>query len=383
MSRTHRLAALVCGRRSKWIVLAFWVAVLAVTFPLSAKLMDAQENDAAAWLPGSAESTKVFEAQQATFQTGENLPAVVVYERTSGITEADLAAAADHAEQIAELDNITGEVIGPVPSEDGQAMQVIAQVDVGTEGWFVLTDVVDDITGVTGTDNDGMSVHVTGPAGINADFAGAFEGIDSTLLYAAMTVVIVILLLSYRSPLLWALPVVSAFTALTVAQAVVYLLAEYADLTVNAQTAGILLVLVFGASTDYALLIVARYREELRRHEDRHEAMAFGLRRASPAIIASAATVVVGMLCLSFAELNSTAGLGPVAAIGVAVTFLVMVTLLPALLVITGRWIFWPRRPTFRSPEPTADGIWARVGRRISHRPRRVWIVTTGLLLLA
>src|ERR687898_340910 len=319
MSRTHRLAALVCGRRSKWIVLAFWVAVLAVTFPLSAKLMDAQENDAAAWLPGSAESTKVFEAQQATFQTGENLPAVVVYERTSGITEADLAAAADHAEQIAELDNITGEVIGPVPSEDGQAMQVIAQVDVGTEGWFVLTDVVDDITRVTGTDNDGMSVHVTGPAGINADFAGAFEGIDSTLLYAAMTVVIVILLLSYRSPLLWALPVVSAFTALTVAQAVVYLLAEYADLTVNAQTAGILLVLVFGASTDYALLIVARYREELRRHEDRHEAMAFALHRAGPAIVASASTVVVGMLCLLAADMNSTRGMGPVLAIGIVI----------------------------------------------------------------
>src|ERR671910_152825 len=121
MSRTHRLAALVCGRRSKWIVLAFWVAVLAVTFPLSAKLMDAQENDAAAWLPGSAESTKVFEAQQATFQTGENLPAVVVYERTSGITEDDLAAAADHAEQIAGLDNITGEVIGPTPSRESTA----------------------------------------------------------------------------------------------------------------------------------------------------------------------------------------------------------------------------------------------------------------------
>src|SRR5215207_1788863 len=293
MSRTHRLAALVCGRRSKWIVLAFWVAVLAVTFPLSAKLMDAQENDAAAWLPASAESTKVFEAQQAAFQTGENLPAVVVYERASGITEADLAAATDHAEEIAALDNITGEVIGPVPSEDGQAMQVIAQVDVGTEGWFVLIDVVDDITGVTGTDN-----------------AGAFEGIDSTLLYAAMTVVIVILLLSYRSPLLWALPVLSAFTALTVAQAVVYLLAEYADLTVNAQTAGILLVLVFGASTDYALLIVARYREELRRHEDRHEAMAFALHRAGPAIVASASTVVVGMLCLLAADMNSTRGMG-------------------------------------------------------------------------
>jgi RND superfamily putative drug exporter len=128
---------------------------------------------------------------------------------------------------------------------------------------------------------------------------------------------------------------------------------------------------------------VARYREELRRHEDRHEAMAFALHRAAPAIFASAATVAVGMLCLSFAELNSTAGLGPVVAIGVAVTMLVMITLLPALLVICGRWVFWPKRPGFRSAEPTANGLWARVGRAISHRPRRVWVTTTGLLLLA
>ena len=140
---------------------------------------------------------------------------------------------------------------------------------------------------------------------------------------------------------------------------------------------------MIGAGTDYALLLVARYREELRRHEDRHEAMAFALHRAAPAIFASAATVAVGMLCLSFADLNSTAGLGPVLAIGVAVTMLVMVTLLPALLVICGRWVFWPKRPAYRSAEPTADGFWARVGRAISHRPRRVWITTTGLLLLA
>ena len=113
--------------------------------------------------------------------------------------------------------------------------------------------------------------------------------------------------------------------------------------------------LVIGAGTDYALLLVARYREELRRHEDRHEAMAFALHRAAPAIIASAATVVVGMLCLMFAEMNSTAGLGPVAAIGVGVTLLVMMTLLPALLVIFGRWIFWPKRPAYGSPRADPD----------------------------
>ena len=195
--------------------------------------------------------------------------------------------------------------------------------------------------------------------------------------------VILILLLTYRSPILWLLPVVSAGVALTTAQAVIYFAAKYADLTVNGQSQGILTVLVFGAGTDYALLLVARYREELRRHEDRHEAMAFALHRAAPAIVASAATVVLGMLCLLFAEMNSTAGLGPVAAIGIGVALLVMITLLPALLVITGRWVFWPARPQFGSAEPTSSGLWARVGRRIAVRPRAVWVGTAAALGVA
>jgi RND superfamily putative drug exporter len=164
---------------------------------------------------------------------------------------------------------------------------------------------------------------------------------------------------------------------------VIYLLAKYAGLTVNGQSQGILTVLVFGAGTDYALLLVARYREELRRHEDRHEAMGFALHRAAPAIVASASTVVLAMICLVFAEMNSTAGLGPVAAIGIAVGLLVMLTLLPALLVVTGRWIFWPSRPRFGSVDPTSRGFWARIADRIAVRPRRVWVVTALVLGVA
>jgi RND superfamily putative drug exporter len=173
---------------------------------------------------------------------------------------------------------------------------------------------------------------------------------------------------------------VSAGVALTTAQGVIYLLAKHAGLVVNAQSAGILTVLVFGAGTDYALLLVARYREELRRHDDRHEAMMFALHRAGPAIIASAATVAIGMSILTLAELNSTSGLGPVAALGVVVGLLAMVTLLPALLVIFGRWLFWPVRPRYGTDEPTATGAWARVGRRIARRPRTVWISTAVAL---
>ena len=177
---------------------------------------------------------------------------------------------------------------------------------------------------------------------------------------------ILILLVSYRSPLLWLLPIISAVVSLGTSMGLLYLLAKYADLTVNGQTQFIMTVLVIGAGTDYALLLVARYREELRRHEDRHEAMAFALHRAAPAILASAATVAVGLLCLMFADLNSTAGLGPANAVAIVVTVLVMVTLLPALLVIFGRWVFWPFVPHFGSEEPTASGFWARVGNGIA-----------------
>ena len=377
MNVMARLAAAVCGRRAKWLVVGFWIAVMAVAYPLSAKLMGAQDNDAASWLPGDAESTRVVELQQEAFATGDSLPAIVVYERSGGITEDDLATAAAHAQEIGQLDSVKAEPIGPLPSTDGEALQVIVEIDPGDGGWFEIGAAVDEIAQIISDTPFALDAYVTGPAGIAADFSEAFEGIDTTLLYSAMAVVIVILLLSYRSPVMWLFPVLSAFVALTVAQAVVYLLAEYAGITVNAQTAGILLVLVFGASTDYALLIVARYREELRRHEDRHEAMAYGLRRASPAIIASAATVAVGMLCLLAAQMNSTRGMGPVLAIGVAVGVLAMLTLLPALLVVVGRWVFWPVKPGYGSAEPTETGFWAGVGRRIARRPRAVWIGTS------
>ena len=222
------------------------------------------------------------------------------------------------------------------------------------------------VTGLRATasrGDPGLSVHIAGPAASAADQVKIFKGIDTTLLYATLAVIIVLLLLTYRSPVLWLLPIISAGVSLTVAQAVIYLLTQH-GLVVNGQSGGILVVLVLGASTDYALLLVARYREELRRHEDRHEAMAIALRRAGPAVIASGGTVIAGMLCLTVAESADISGLGPVAAIGIAVGLLAMITLLPALLVIVGRWVFWPLRPRYGSAEPTTRGVWARIGRR-------------------
>jgi RND superfamily putative drug exporter len=381
------MARLPAGRWSKWLVVGFWLVVFGVAGPLAGRLNSAQQNDASSWLPHNAESTQVVELAK-RFAPADIFPALVVYERPDGpITPADQAKAAADARRFATIQDVTGKVIGPVPASDGRALQVVVPIRVAEEGngWEELTPRVEALRSIAQADTGGLGVYVTGPAGYFADFANVFSGFDSTLLSITAVIVVVILLVTYRSPVLWLLPLSCVFVALTAAQAVIYLLARNGGLTVNGQSAFILTVLVFGAGTDYALLLTARYREELRRHADRHQAMAVALGRAAPAIIASGATVILSLLCLLVAELASTRSLGPVMAIGVAVGLLAMLTLLPALLVIVGRWVFWPRRPTLGSAEPTERGLWARIGQRVAHRPRLVWVVTAvvlGLLAL-
>ncbi|GAA4225300.1 MMPL family transporter [Actinomadura meridiana] len=381
-SRTHRLAGLIAGRRTKWAVLALWIVLLLALGPLAGKLGDVEENDAAAWLPGGAESTQVVELEK-QFRKDEMMVAVIVYERSGGITAQDRAKAAADIPGFQKLPGAQ-KAQGPFPSKDGKALQTLVPL---TDEDF--TGAVDGARDIAKRGPPGLTSHVAGPAGMAADQFKVFDTIDGFLLMAAGSVVIVLLLIIYRSPVLWFVPVLSAVFALGLAQSMVYLLAKYGDLTVNGQSAGILTVLVFGVATDYALLLVARYREELHRHEDRHEAMAYALHRAGPALIASAATVAVGLLCLLLAEMNSTAGMGPVAAAGVITALAAMTTLLPALLVIFGRWLFWPLIPRYDAKylEPEAyeaeHGIWSRIAAMVGRRPRALWAATMlGLIVL-
>jgi RND superfamily putative drug exporter len=399
MPTTRRLAAVICGRHAKWIVLAIWLAVTAgLGVGLGSQLADEEDNATSSWLPDSAESTEALR-QTDVFQSENTFPTTIVYERSGGLTGDDLATIRADIDEYQTYDGSTladivgddvtdgdtavsvdGPIRGPIVSADGQAAQVEVPINAGTDGLMLLPDLVGQMRDTAAADANGMVTHATGPGGSSADNADAWAGIDGVLLVAALIVVVAILLLTYRSPILWLFPILTAIFAMLNAQGIVYLLSKYADLTVNAQAIGILTVLVIGAGTDYAMLLVARYREELRRHHDRHEAMAEALHRAAPAIVASASTVALGMLCLMAADMNSTAGMGPVAAVGVVVALLAMVSLLPALLVIMGRWIFWPVRPHEGSAEPTASGFWARTGRVISRRPRLVWIGTTVAL---
>ncbi|GAA1883277.1 MMPL family transporter [Streptomyces durmitorensis] len=310
-----------------------------------------------------------------------------MYARESGLTADDRAQITEDAGELKALTahGVRGaETRGPAfdtkDPGNAKAAQIFVPITMDEKGWERIAPAVDSIRETVGQDTGGLTVHVTGPGGTSADFSEAFEGIDSTLLLSAAGVVIIILLVTYRSPVLLLVPLIAAVVSLFTAQALIYLLAEHAGLTVNGQSAGILTVLVFGAGTDYALLLVARYREELRRHEDRHEAMQLALHRAGPAVIASGATVVVSMLVLLTADMNSTRGLGPVSAIGVAVALLVMLSLFPALLVVCGRWLFWPLIPHNGSDEPTEHGVWARMGRHIAHRPRLTWSITAVVL---
>jgi RND superfamily putative drug exporter len=380
MNTARAIVRLPSGRRTKWLILVFWLIVVAALGPLASKLTNAEKNDAQAWLPAKAESTQVLKLQS-SFQPPNLFLGVVVYSRPSGLTAADKAKAAADVHSFGGVNGVVGpRIVGPTIAKNGTAIETVVPVNLGKEGWNKAATTADKMKSIAKSNSDGLRTYIAGPLGTAADSSKAFKGVDSTLLIATLAVVIILLLVTYRSPVLWLLPVLSAGISLTVAQSLIYLLAAHAGLTVNAQTAGILYVLVFGAGTDYALLLTARYREELRRHSDRHEAMAVALRRAGPAILASAGTVILSLLVLSIAELNSTKGMGPVLAIGVGVALIAMMTLLPALLVIVGRWVFWPVKPVYGSSEPTASGVWARVGRAIAVRPRVVWITTAVVL---
>ena len=351
------------------------------------RLGEVQKNDNAAYLPATAESTRVSD-EQPRFSPVQTIPGFLVYQRAGGLTAADKAKiAADlasvrrtsgvAAQQVPEAsfskDGTTASVSVPLIGKDG-AQAVDGQTLVTVEKGVVAAAKKDAPAGLV--------VHSAGPGGLLVAFIDSFSGIDGALLLAAGVVVIVILLIVYRSPVLWFFPLFSAVLALGAAALVVYQLAKHGALTLTGQSQGILSVLVLGAGTDYALLLISRYREELHNYDSRVDAMMRAWRGAAPAIAASAATVIVGLMCLTFGELNSDRSLGPVCAIGIACTLVVMLTFLPTFLVLFGRWVFWPRVPHVDSASDIAThGVWGRFAGWLGARARVAWIVATVVLL--
>ncbi|GHJ52228.1 membrane protein [Nonomuraea sp. TT08I-71] len=375
----------MAGGRGRWtatviavVVVLGWLVVGGLAGPYSGKLGDVATNDNASFLPADAEATRAQDLA-AGFVDRETTPALVVYERTSGITPADQQRVQADAARFAELPGVVGPLPPPIVSQDRQAVQVVVPID-AAEGEQIRA-VVDRLREIAGADRGGLTVDVAGPAGLLADLIEVFTAIDGPLLLVTLVVVLVILLIVYRSPVLWIFPLLAAGMSYSLAALFVYLLAKNDVIKLNGQAQGILTVLVFGAGTDYALLLIARYREELHRHERPWDAMRAAWKGAAPAIIASGATVIVSLLCLLLSSLNSNRALGPVSAVGIAATLLVMLTFLPALLLLGGRWAFWPRRPRYDHADPrTEHGIWGRIAGFVARRARTVWVVTAVVL---
>lgn len=376
--------ALPVGRRAKWAVLLAWVALIVAAVPFAGRASTVENNEARTWLPADAESTRAFDLGARYFGGADVTPALVVYVRDTGLTAADAEKVGRDRAALARYAH--GE-LGPATSDrDGTALLLEVPLKTAASDNRVL---VDEVTAVRRVVNEGrpagLKVSVTGAAGFGADLSNAFTGAGSTLLAATIGVVALLLLVIYRSPVLWLAPLVAVGVSSQLANGAVYLLARNAGLVVNGLSLAVLTVLVFGIATDYALLLLARYREELRRHEDRHVAMAEALRRSLPAILASAVTIAASLFCLLAAEMSSTRGLGPVAAIGVLAALLAMTTLLPVLLVVLGRWVFWPFVPRFEAARahaatPDEYRFWSRIARAISRRPRLLWAAAAAAL---
>ncbi|MFY8002725.1 MAG: MMPL family transporter [Candidatus Nanopelagicaceae bacterium] len=396
----------VKGRKALWIAIVsilVWLSIGGFAGGAFSKISTVQENDNSAFLPDSAESTIAGEVLvKFSSQDDQLFPALLLllgdlnpatnaqaFERVNQYSATLLSKTLPATGKPLSTYFARGVPLTPIPSADGKAILINAQLDFAVADAnidgepifpkiieFIREDMEKEFTSA------GITTHVTGPAGLFADLFEAFGSIDTRLLQTTLIVVAIILIVVYRSPVLWILPLFTAASALGIATMIVYYLAREDIIDLNGQTQGILDVLVLGAATDYALLLIARYREELHQHQSRFEAMKIALRGVVEPIIASGSTVIAGLMVLLLSDLSSNRGLGPVGSIGIASSMLAVLTLLPALLIVFGRWIFWPKIPRFGDVDEKLSGIWSKVGSLVDRRPKAVWISTALALLI-
>ncbi|WP_265576760.1 MMPL family transporter [Gulosibacter molinativorax] len=366
-------------------IILVWLVGAAIGGPFFGRVSEVSKNDQTAYLPESAEATQAQELL-GEFNDSEAIPAVVVFVAETELTDQQLAAIQDDVSSLAGMAGVDGDVSPAIPSKDGFAAQAFVPIDSSGD----IGDAVAALESALAAGAPaGVDVYVTGPAGFSADLVEAFSGIDGLLLGVALAAVFVILVLVYRSLLLPVAVLATSMFALCVALLTVWWLAKAEIVLLSGQTQGVLFILVIGAATDYSLLYVSRYREELRMTRDKWHATRAALRGSLEPIAASGGTVIAGLLCLLLSDLKSNSTLGPVASIGIVFAMLSALTLLPAILFAFGRAGFWPRRPKYE-PEvveaeagiPNRRGFWVAVARLVQRHPRLVWMITTGVLLV-
>ncbi len=368
------------------LIIAAWLAAGAVGGPYFGRVDEVSSNDPTAYLPDSAEATTVQRRLGEFVGTG-SVPAVVVFTSDAPLTDDQLAAIDARLTAASELEGVDGGTSPALPSEDGLAAQAFVPLVADDELAAHVAALSAELrSGLP----DGVRAHVTGPAGFSAALVSAFSGIDGLLLVVALVAVAVILVLVYRSALLPVAVLGTSLFALCAALLVVWWLAKAGVLLLSGQTQGILFILVIGAATDYSLLLVARYKEELKHAQDPLTAIVRALKGSIEPILASGGTVIAGLLCLLLSDLRSNSALGPVTAIGIALAMLAALTFLPAVLYALGRAVFWPRRPRFESEtvdleaaDAAPTGWWGRLAAAVAKRPRLVWVATTAVLALA
>ncbi len=336
-------------------------------------------------LPQSSESARVQRMVE-EFPGGRNTAAIVVFDRLDGeqLTDSQLSAATG---AVAAIRAETGGQAGGPPADltiSEDRMVALGQIPVSSElSGAPLNDEVERLrTLAEERAPDGLRTQITGGPAFGADIANAFAGADVTLLLVTASVVAVLLMLTYRSPVLWLVPLLVVGLADRIAVSLGVLLARVTDLSFDGSTSGITSVLVFGAGTNYALLLISRYRDELHRHENHRDALRRAVRRCGPAIVASNVTVVLALLTLLLAALPNTRSLGLMAAAGVITAALFVLTALPAALALCGRRVFWPFIPAVDGTDNAGSGAWYKLADRVVRRPAPVAAGALAALLL-
>ena len=362
------------------VLIIVWFAVGGIGGPYFGKIGDVASNDQSTFLPASAESTQVA-TELKKFQDQSTLPAIIVFSKDSQTLSAEsLATIGTQTKQLAEIPGAAG--ISPtIVSKDSQAAFVVLNMESGTDYKEFSATIKQKLNDA----NLNVSYAVTGPVGFLSDLGKAFAGIDGLLLLVALSVVFIILIIVYRSPILPFLVLLTSMFALCAAILVIYYLAKAGAIALNGQVQGILFILVIGAATDYALLFISRYREELRHYEKPYQALIAGWKHSIEPIAAAGGTVIAGLLCLLLSDLNSNKALGPVGAIGIALAIISALTLLPSLLLVFGRKVFWPRIPHYQKlltqSEPEGK-LWKKVGQFVAEHSRAIWITTSVALVV-